>query len=80
MTMSDAKRASKILEELNTLRDEVKCFSKIMSVNICVVYKDHSFGTVIKNMPLYEDDWRLSSLIEAYHKRISELEEELEKL
>lgn len=78
MTILDAKRASEILEELNTLQDELRCFSNIMSASLGVIYKDH--GTVVKSIPLYEEDWRLSALIEAYHKRISELEEELEKL
>lgn len=78
MTILDAKRASEILEELNMLRDELGCFSNIMSASLKVIYKNH--GTVVKNISLYEEDWRLSALIEAYRKRISELEEELEKL
>lgn len=78
MTVLDAKRASEILEELNTLQDELRYFSKIMSASLNVIYKDHR--TVVKSIPLYEEDWRLSALTEAYHKRIIELEEELEKL
>ena len=78
MTILDAKRASEILEELNTLQDELRYFSKIMSASLNVIYKDR--GTVVKSISLHEEDWRLSALIEAYRKRISELEEELEKL
>ena len=78
MTILDAKKASEILEELNALQDELRYFSNIMSASLRVIYKDH--GTVVKNIPLYEEDWRLNALIEAYRKRISELEKELEKL
>ena len=80
MDISNAEKIAAILNELNETKDVL---DKIVN--------NDEFGFVIRRLDGHyfldktvnwtgQDDWRTLAMIEAYHNRIVELEEELERL
>lgn len=80
MDISNAEKISAILSELKETKDML---DKIMSNNEFKFVVNQIDGHCFLDKTVYwtgQDDWRTLAMIESYHNRIVELEEELEKL
>lgn len=80
MDISNAEKISAILNELKEAREVL---DKIVNHNIFKFVIDQIDGHYFLDKTVQwtgQDDWRTLAMIEAYHNRIVELEEELEKL
>lgn len=81
MDISNAEKVSKMVEELNILKKELEYLLDGTHFYLEITKPMGSYYGLISNIRWPgQDNWRTLAMIEAYHKRISELEEELEKL
>lgn len=81
MDICNAEKVSKIIEELKILKKELEYLLDGTHFCLEIIKPTRSYYGLISNIRWPgQDIWRTLALIEAYHKRISELEEELEKL
>lgn len=80
MDICNAEKVAAILNELNETKDVL---DKIVNNNEFSFIIKRLDGHYFLDRTVYwsgQDDWRTLAMIEAYHNRIVELEEELERL
>lgn len=80
MDISNAEKVANIVKELQCLKLELQYLleGKKFHLKITSPMKYHEMENNLRWTG--QDDWRTLAMIEAYHNRIVELEEELEKL
>ena len=80
MDICNAKKIANIVKELQCLKLELQYLleGKKFHLKITSPMKYHEMENNLRWSG--QDDWRTFAMIESYHNRIVELEEELEKL
>lgn len=79
----DIRNAEKVAAILNELKETKEVLDKIVNHNRFKFVIDQIDGHYFLDKTVWwdgQDDWRTLAMIEAYHNRIVELEEELERL
>lgn len=79
----DIQNAEKVAAILNELKETKEVLDKIVNHNRFKFVIDQIDGHYFLDKTVWwdgQDDWRTLAMIEAYHNRIVELEEELERL
>lgn len=80
MDISNAEKVADVVKELQRLKLELQYLleGKRFHLKISSPMKYHEIESNLKWTG--QDDWRTLAMIEVYHNRIVELEEELERL